>query len=412
MKLKYSNILISLMIIIIICECNGFRLLRLDDNIYKMIYLMAIIVMLFICLIYIDFLQICNPSGKFIYYYSIMAFLFLIFEYIYTIHLYRNLWTSFEYINYNKYYIFIFLSLPLFYILVVHNNFENLMSVVMLLATVTLGLVLIHALLYQWYQIEFLNISIYAKKLVRNERMRMWDLSSLEGLAIIYGTYRILFVKQKRIRYGIQTFICVTALVYVEQTKMMLIALTASTLLMIIMKPCKTAYGILIKSILVTIVGISGAGLVIPKLITSLKMSVSVSARLIELQFVYNLLQNRGILGIGMISHNVQSYLYYHGIYSHVHLDDIGLVGFIAQAGVWSAPLFIIPMLRMLWILLRAKKNEFSIFLWSIYTYLVITSSTLFVLNSPRILMWPFCLALFEFYNYKINRSKRGNQIC
>ncbi len=405
MKIRVSNILFSLMVLIIICECNGFRLLKLDDNIYKSIYLITIIGMLLICFIHIDIIKICRASGEFIYYYSIVMFLFLIFEYVYTTHLYGSLQTAYEYANYNKCYAFVFLAIPLFYILIIQDNFEKLMSIVILLATITLSLMLLHALCYKWYQIEILNISVYAKKLIRNDRFRMWDLFSLEGLAIIYGAYRILFVKRKKVTYIIQTVICVAALVYVEQTRMMLIALAASILVMFFMKPCKTANGILAKGLVIATVGIVNAALVIPKLIISLSRGNSIANRLIEIQFVYNVLHNQGMLGLGIISYNLQSSLYNHGIYSRVFLDDIGLIGYMARAGIWSVVLFIVPMIRMLWILLNAYKNEFTIFLWSIYIYLIITSSTLFVLDNQRILMWPFCLSLFEFCNKKYNRK-------
>lgn len=408
MKLKYSNIFFTLTILIIICECNGFRLLELDDNIYKAMYLTAAIGMIFICFIRINKMRTRKGSQRFIYSYSIIVFLFLIFEYIYTVRLYGGLQTAYEYANYNKCYVFVFLLIPLLYIMTIDDNFENILNSVMLLTTITLGLMLVHALLYQWYQIEFLHIGIYAKKMIRNDRFRMWDLSSLEGLAIIYGMYRILFVKQKKIRYMIQTIICFAVLVYVEQTRMMLIALVASIMVMIMMKPCKTANGILAKGAFIAIVGVVSATLMIPRLIISFsgEDSISITNRLIELEFVYRILRERGIFGLGIISHDWQHYLYYHGIYSSVHLDDIGLIGYIAQTGIWSVALFIIPMIRMLKILLNTHKNEFSVFLWSIYIYLVITSSTLFVLNSQRILMWPFCLALFEFYNMKYGKRK------
>lgn len=405
MKIKYSNILFSLMILIIVCECNGFRLLKLDDNVYKAVYLIIITGMLFICFMHIDILKICKVFGGFLCYYSSLLILFLLFEYKYITNQYGNLQTAYEYVNYNKCYAFVFLAIPLFYILIVQDNFEDLMSTVMLLVTIALGLMLLHALFYQWYQIEFLNISIYAKKLMRNDRFRMWDLSSLEGLAIIYGMYRIFFVKRKKTRYLIQTIICVAALVYVEQTRMMFIALAASIFIMIIMKPCKTANGILAKCALIVMVGVVSVAWVIPKLISSFNGGGSISYRLIELQFVFNMLHNRGILGMGIISSRLQSYLYYHGVYSSVSLDDIGLIGYMAQTGVWSIVLFIVPMVRMLWILFNLKKDEVYIFLWSIFIYLVITSSTLFVLDSQRILMWPFCLALFEFCNNKYNKK-------
>lgn len=408
MKLKYSNIFFSLTMLIIICECNGFRLMDVDDNIYKAVYLVSTIGMILICFCDIGKIKICKESWRFIYTYCAVIFVFLIFEYLYTIRLYGKFQTAYEYANYNKCYVFVFLVIPLLYVMVIHDTFENLMSSVMVLATITLGLILVHALLYQWNQTEFLHISIYAKKMIRNNRFRMWDLSSLEGLAIIYGAYRILFVKKKKVRYIIQTTVCFFTLVYVEQTRMMLIALAASMLAMIIMKPSKTVNGILVKGVFIAMVGIVNATLVIPRLITSLSRgdSVSISNRLIELEFVYRILHERGMLGLGIIGYNLQRYLYYHGIYSRVHLDDIGIIGYIAQAGIWSVVLFAVPMIRMLKILLDGQNNEFSIFLRSIYIYLVITSSTLFILDSQRILMWPFCLALFEFYNMKYGKRK------
>ena len=148
------------------------------------------------------------------------------------------------------------------------------------------------------------------------------------------------------------------------------------------------------------LLGIIGGFYVIPKLFESFAINsvngASTLDRLRELRVAFYILRNKGILGLGMINKNVQRHLF-----SNVTLEDIGLIGHMVQTGIWSVPLFIFPMFRMALILVHGIKEKFRIFLSTVYIYLLITSISLFILDSPRILMWPFCLALFEFYNKK-----------
>ena len=73
------------------------------------------------------------------------------------------------------------------------------------------------------------------------------------------------------------------------------------------------------------------------------------------------------------------------------------MLGYTVLVGPWIFLIYIVPMLRMLVLLMRCPDREFKIFLTAIYVYLVITSATLFILDKYRFLMWPFCLALFEY---------------
>ena len=407
MRVKYSDIFFGLILTIIIIDCDFFRLFKIGDDIYKAVNLLIVGVILFICIIHKNIFIVSKKCGKFIYFYIGLISSYMIFEYIYTMHIYEGLQTFYEFAKYNKHYVFIFLIIPLTYIFMVKNEFIDVMNGVLIVVTITLGLILLHAIMYNWQEVELLNISIYAKRLTRNDRMRMWDLSSLEGLAIIYATYRFLCDKKKKILYFVSAFICLMALVYVEQTRMMLIAVAVSLVSMIVIKPSRTSGEILMKVVLISLIGIIAGFIILPKLFTSFNGGYSISYRLIEMQFAVNILRTHGIFGMGTISYNIQKYLYYYGIYSSISLNDIGIVGDVAQAGIWSIGLFIVPMLRMAWILLNGKKDDVQIFLWAIYVYLLVTSVTLFVLNSKRILMWPFCLALFEFYHKQSIQEKK-----
>lgn len=399
-RLRYSSILMGAIWIIIICECNGFRLFKVDDDLYKAMYLAVTAIILLICLFHKNILHVCKTYGKFTYWYIVMIFVFLLFEYRFTLRVYGDWQLLYDFVNYIKHYFLITLAMPLLYIFTVKNSVTSLMDSVLILVTITLGLILFHSLFYEWWEIDFLNVSMYTKIISRNNRMRIWDLSSLEGLAIIYGCYCFLYEKRKKIMYLVQVFICVAALVYVEQTRMMLISVATCILFMVIVKRRKTPEGILSTGAFLLLLGIIGGLYVIPKLAESFDINsvngASTLDRLRELRFAFYVLRNKGIVGLGMINKNVQRHLF-----SNVTLEDIGLIGYMVQTGIWSVPIFIFPMFRMAFILLNGIKNKFQIFLVTVYIYLLITSISLFILDSPRILMWPFCLALFEFYHKK-----------
>ena len=408
LRLRYSYIVIFLVSIMIICDCNFFRLFEIDDGIYKAINLMLVGITLLICVSHQNILKVCMKCGKFIYIYIGIIIAFLLFEYKYTMNIYGDLQSFYEFAKYNKHYVFVLLAIPLTYVFYVNDDYKKFMNNVLILVTIALGLVLLHAILYNSYGIELLNVGIYTRKLTRNGRMRMWDLSSLEGMAIIYGLYRFMCDKRKNILYLIQAIICVFSLIYVEQTRMMMIALAASILFLVV-KTIKETEEIVAKGIIIVMLCALGGILIVPKLIDSFNKGISISYRLIEMQFTYRLLQSRGIFGMGLINVSMQKYLYYRGIYSNISLDDIGIIGYTAQAGIWSIGIYLFPMIRMAWILFHGEKNDFKVFLWSIYIYLLVTSATLLVIDSQRILMWPFCLALFEFYNIKFNVKKTIN---
>lgn len=405
-RLRISHIFYFIVLIIIICDCNGFRLFSIDDNIYKGISLLMVGVASIICIFYKTVLDFSKKYGRFIFFYLGMLLAFFVFEFFYIRRMYGSQQTFYEFANYNKYYVFILLTIPLIYVFAMNDGIKEIMDSVLVIVTITLGLVLIYAFFNNWQTIELFNIKIYANTSIRNGRLRMWDLSSIEGMAIIYGVYRFLCAKKGKLLYLLQVIICISSLIYVEQTRMMLIALAISIAFMVFIKPYKTAGGILGKYGVLLLTGVLGCLFVVPRLITSFSKGVSISYRLIEIQFTYNLLQNYGLFGMGMISRRLQRYLFYYGIYSNISLEDIGIIGYTAQAGIWSIGLYLLPMLRMAWILLHGEKNDLKILLWSIYSYLLITSATLLVLDSQRILMWPFCLALFEFYNMKYGMTK------
>lgn len=399
--LRYSHIFFWIIFIIVVCDNNGFRLFRIEDNDYKAVSLIMVGIALIICIAQKGILNFDKNSKKFVVLYLGVIVCFLIFEYFYIKHMYGGQQTFYEFANRNKHYVFILLTIPLIYIFIIEDSEKKVMDSVLALVTITLGLMLLYAFFYNWREIELFDISMYSKTSMRNDRMRMWDLSSLEGLAVIYGTYKILENHKKRVLYLFQVIVCIATLIYVEQTKMMLIAIAISIGFMLLIKPYKTVNGILAKYVALILAGIAACSFVLPRLMSSLSKGASVSYRLIEIQFVRGILHNYKLFGMGMITPRLQKKLFYYGIYSYISLDDIGVIGYTAQAGIWIIGVYFLPMLRMAWILFYGHKNDLRIFLWTVYIYLLVTSATLLVLDSQRILMLPFCLALFEFYHKK-----------
>lgn len=94
------------------------------------------------------------------------------------------------------------------------------------------------------------------------------------------------------------------------------------------------------------------------------------------------------------------------GPYGKYYLDDIGFFGTIAQLGIFIIIVYVIPILRIIYIFIKQKKNltylEKKLMLL-IIIYLVSTSFTLIITDSQRILLWPVLIALCEDLNIKAN---------
>ena len=80
--------------------------------------------------------------------------------------------------------------------------------------------------------------------------------------------------------------------------------------------------------------------------------------------------------------------------------------------GIWGLliiPIFIVPMIRMIYVIVKLKKQKlYDVAKWYgiVFIYIIATSGTLMVLDSYRIMLFSIIIALIEFENFKIRENK------
>ena len=112
--------------------------------------------------------------------------------------------------------------------------------------------------------------------------------------------------------------------------------------------------------------------------------------------------------GIGFPNNDKYGYILHHKVqYYTTYTDDVGIVG---QLGIWGLlliPIFIVPVVRMISIIIKLKRqNCYDSFVWftGILVYIIVTSGTLMILDSYRIMLMPMFIALAEFENIRYKR--------
>ena len=357
--------------------------------------------------------------------YFVIIVLFLLSQFLYTMIKYPA-GSIRDFIQAARSYFWIILTFPIYYIITKkRDGFRRLCDMLSIIVVISLGILLLIALFYNNSNGFLFNIEEFYTLQRRNNRLRLWDLSSLEGFIALWLFYKFLYAHKKRILYIIGLLIIIGALIYVEQTRVMLISIFLCIFIMFISKQSKKWHELFYKILLIIVVI---AGIVYIGLISDLFNSFSVTGhrpvstinRIDEILYSFELIKQNPIMGTGLVSYTVNNLNdNYHG-YDYFEITDIGVIGLITQIGIGAFFVYIFPMIRFGYILMKTRayhNKEPYPYLFSVFIFLIFTSGTLVVMNPQRIFAWPFCLAFFEYWNskcksitIKLNRYDELNQ--
>lgn len=410
MMLSFESLIFAMVVFSILAEHQFFYILPIDSGIIKMLLLLVVCTAT-ICVIMATSLKGMKVNNRFLLLYCAVILLFFSMQLCYTMLVYEEQ-TLTTFLQMSQSYAWIFLMIPIIYLFSNKTGMNNSLEILKKIVALTMALYLIYAVVYNNTGRELLNISFYKKIMVRNARLRLWDLSSLEALAILWCFNKVLH-NINRMWNLVLLAVMMAALLYVEQTRMMQIGLIVSMTGMFVLKKDNNTSSKIIKGIAIIFailfIVISG---IIDQLFSSFDMSSqfgsSTEIRLDEIKYAVAMVLENPIKGTGLIDSDILDMYYkYYGRTSYGY-TDIGFLGLYAQIGIWSVLLYLWPMIRcgsVAWSAYK-KQNEYGIFLVGLFSFLVISSATLLVLNPPRIYMWPWCLAIFEYCGYCIRHKK------
>ena len=404
--IKRDTILAGIFMLAILVEHNFFGLFSISKSIYNVISLACTLILFFSVVLNKQRLSYLRNMKSMLNYFIVLA-VFLVVQFVYTIIKY-DAQTIESFLQVANPYIYILLSFYLVYVFRKEESIDRVLDMITFFVVINMAIYIVEAFLYNSANITLFNYLEYKTALTRNGRLRLWDLSSLEGLAAIWLFYCIMFKKGKKLKNIVFLIIVFFALYYIEQTRIMQTSLIVSFVVIYLFNPSKNTVALLRKAgiiaLMLLIIVITG---VVDSFLSTFSSSGELGSSTVirqdEFVYAFRLFLKYPVNGLGLMPTSIRDLYYsYYGA-GKLGFTDIGIVGLLAQVGLWSVVLYIIPVLRFAFYIPRIKKNNIKEipFLAALLSYLFITSVTLLILNSTRAFMWPFCIALFEYFIVK-----------
>lgn len=314
----------------------------------------------------------------------------------------------------------VFLAAPLVYIMESKNGFKNILTIIYIVTLVSLILLLIQVNLYKISGILFLktlpnNSILY----LRSEFLR-FSLPSMTTFVTFYSVFKVLtrktneIEKKKKLKLILHScviFLGVYCEVFIRQTRGSIPFYILSIYFMIVAS--KIYYRRYLNIFMVTIIGIFfliSSGLLDNYLISISSNSTliggadTINVRLDGIKYFWECFLKSPIWGNGFVW-NMSGDLFskVHGPYGIYFYTDVGIFGMLANMGIVGILLVFLFYMRLFNIVrfLRHKRAPESIYLIGVMTYFIMTSGSLLIFQSGRIVAVPFCLALFEYINNK-----------
>lgn len=128
-------------------------------------------------------------------------------------------------------------------------------------------------------------------------------------------------------------------------------------------------------------------------------------ARVYAIGYFWNVFLNNPLVGFGWVFDPVIA----HGANGIAYTSDVGIVGMLAEIGLFAIPFYIVPLSRMIIMIKRyglKKMIHDNSFLVIIMVYLLGTTATLIITDSGRCFGFPLIIALFEYWYKHIDDMK------
>lgn len=394
-----ESVITLLLLLLIFIENDLFNIIPIDVEAKNIAILLLVLVGL-VCTFY----NICDKKIRIsslynhLFIYSFIIFFVVCFpQFIYSCVLQHVEITSFMRSLFVFFYILV--AFPILYIFVKTHTIQDFIYKICFITGMQMTLIVFDAFLVNKGMEGFLS---FGYELMRNDRLRVWDLSSLEAMVIIFCAYQIMY-RKCRFNKGVLWYILVVtafALYYVEQTRMMQLSVVGSIMVMFLYKE-KGKFNIYVYSSMIIIslilyISLGGAYEYVSTFTGSGRSELATySIRVDEIKYVWGYLQDNWLFGSGMSYFKSKPYAKFSS-------SDIGVIGLLYDYGLGAFFIFIIPIIYYgvriwKWRRNRGMREERG-FVLAIYFFLLISSATLIIVNETRILMWPFCIAICEYY--------------
>lgn len=353
----------------------------------------------------------CYRIGKNILAKSMIYFIFVIFiTYVASVIVYNNT-SPFKILGQYHYYISYFLFFVLIYYMRINSSFAN-TCITILVKMVTIYAIysIVSKWAFQSFGIRLMDATtqLYSS---RNGSLRFGQISDYVALASILSFIQIyrsditsLEVKKNFFRFSINLF----AILYVSQTRMYVISIVA-TIIVILLMGEKKSYK---KIVIVGFIFLSSILLreVIGEFISTFsEYSYSTQNRVGALVYYSKKMFDMFLIGIGFPSTSNSNII--RGVKNSYSLTDCGYIGFLAVFGVLG---LIFLILLLVWLInnifyfQKSNNKYYKKFSLGLGVYFIISNFTLGFADPQRVILWQIVLAILYYYRYLISYTERG----
>lgn len=312
--------------------------------------------------------------------------------------------------GFGTYYFYAYLAVPLIYIYETEGYegiLKGLTNIVLLIYIITI----LNGLYFNTSG-TFLFDGFGNADWVRDGKIRI-STGAFGGIMLAYSVYKLWNSKSKKGRIGYTTLLAlgVIYILVVGQSRIFLLSIGCSILTLVYMGDGSKKKKMIFCSLL--IIGV--AFLIFSKSISTFLASFSASgiyggstiARFAAWEyylkeFLHNPITAIGFAGdenYGDLVHGTSG-IYYQTVLVKYYYEDCGFVGLLAKTGLFAFPICIWPLLRYIQMSICYLKRKVIIpgaLIISITSFLLITTPTMDIFSSSRVIAWPVIVSLCEF---------------
>lgn len=317
-------------------------------------------------------------------------------------------------------FLWIFLAYPiLYYAKVIDNGFQKLINMLNVIAFIWMITIMIQTISYNitgTFLFNFQNY-FYSDNITRNG-VRI-SLSSCFGtFFVLYNTLALLAKNDEggmSKKYSV-VFVAIgwPLLFLVQQTRTQSFLSIVCLVVMIIYKSHLTKRQLLLVIAFVVIALYAIQSGVVSTFFGSFsstgKDANSTVSRLGASEYYWSIFVENPLWALGF-AHITYYFNLIRGPFGLYYLNDVGIFGTIAQLGIFIIPIYVIPVIRMIYIWVKCKKrlSEFDgKLLLMCIIYLFGTTPTLIITDIGRIIFWPIMVALFEYIYMKSTEASNS----
>lgn len=291
---------------------------------------------------------------------------------------------------------FVFFAFPLLKKFQRDNGCEKFLEGLNIVACISYLLTIIQALIYETTGLFFLQIG----HSTRNGSVRI-TLSGLANYMVVYNICRMFSNKgKKKIFNIIQVVLGLIVVFLIEQTRAFEIAILLAFGVVILFYNSGNQKQILFIVLAIIAVFVAIEMGVVDKFLESFSSGGETDTAQIRVEgylyFLQEFLRNP-LWGHGFTLGS-QYRLVRTGPLGHYYYADTGVVGAMAQMGIFIIPIYIMPIVYWGIKLFKNRKDKNrDIFILSSYIFILSLSPTLYVLNAERCIIWGIFMALFAY---------------